>query len=208
MRNARLCLILAAVTCPALPTTGLAAEPAQGRYYSGMPAVQAPVADVAPAPSSGALQAAAPTQAPVVYLVQPTQATQPPGAILGLPFEQLVTVLATLLIPLLLGIAGLIWKDKAKERRDTVAQWIRAAYLITEEVARLTPNVVDDKIAYALRVLNERLQAAGITPTAAIGDQARATWTAMSGAEKVESNVRAKAALAVAARPQTPLAGT
>jgi hypothetical protein len=131
--------------------------------------------------------------------------------VLGIPFEQLATVVATILVPLLLGLGTLLWKGNAAAKEATIARWIQAAYHITEEVSRLTPNTVDDKVAYALRVLTERLQAAGITPTAAIGEQARAVWTAMSGAEKVEASVRAKAVALAAekaagaeARPQTP----
>ena len=151
----------------------------------------------------------------VVYLQAPAASAPADGTVLGIPFEQLVTVLATILVPLLLGLGTLIWKGNATAKEAKIAQWIQAAYLITEEVSRLTPNTVDDKVAYALRVLTERLQAAGIAATPTIAEQARATWTAMSGSEKVEASVRAKAvALAAekatatesAARPQTPLA--
>lgn len=146
------------------------------------------------------------------------------GTALGLTFEQLVALLASVAVPLFLGIGGWLWKDAAKAKEQTIAKWVQAAYMITEEIAKLTPNKVDDKIAYALGVLTGHLKAAGITPTLAITEQAKATWTAMSGAEKVEASVRAKAvamaeqasaktiaALAVpgeasetTARPQTP----
>lgn len=126
------------------------------------------------------------------------------GTTFGLTFEQLVALLASVAVPLFLGIGGWLWKDAAKAKEQTIAKWVQAAYMITEEIAKLTPNKVDDKIAYALGVLTSHLQAAGITPTLAITEQAKATWTAMSGAEKVEASVRAKAvALAEQASAKT-----
>ena len=192
MRRISLCLSLVAVACLALSPIALAL-PAGGepvKELAGMTPDRA-------APSVGAGSQPAPMPALVV--------APAPGTVLGLTFEQLLALLASVVVPLFLGIGGWLWKDSAKQKEEKIAAWIRAAYLITEEVAKLTPTKVDDKIAYALRVLSERLSAAGITPTAAIGEQAKAIWTAMSGAEKVEAGVRAKAVALVeqkaAARP-------
>ena len=184
MRRISLCLSLVAVACLALSPIALAL-PAGGEpveELAGMtPDRAAPSVGAVSAPRVAVSQDAALVVAPV------------PGTVLGLTFEQLVALLASVVVPLFLGIGGWLWKDAAKAKEQTIAKWVQAAYMITEEIAKLTPNKVDDKIAYALGVLTDQLKAAGITPTLAITEQAKATWTAMSGAEKVEASVRAKA---------------
>ena len=181
MRRISLCLSLVAVACLALSPIALAL-PAGGEPIEAL-------AGMTPAPSVGAVSAPRVSVSQDAALV----VAPVPGTVLGLTFEQLLALLASVVVPLFLGIGGWLWKDSARQKEEKIAAWIRAAYLITEEVAKLTPTKVDDKIAYALKVLSERLEAAGIKPTAAIGEQAKAVWTAMSGAEKVEASVRAKA---------------
>ena len=181
MRRISLCLSLVAVALLALSGPALAL-PAGGEPIEALAGMT---------PDSPTLAVSSPRMS--VSQDAALVVASAPDTVLGLTFEQLVALLASVVVPLFLGIGGWLWKDSAKQKEEKIAAWIRAAYLITEEVAKLTPTKVDDKIAYALKVLSERLEAAGIKPTAAIGEQARATWTAMSGAEKVEAGVRAKA---------------
>lgn len=111
----------------------------------------------------------------------------------SITFEQLVAVVAAIAVPLLVAVIGYFFKERATERQSQIQRWIVAAYHITTEVSKLTPTKVDDKIAYALGVLAERLSAAGVAVTPAVEAQARATWTAMSGEEKRAVSVAAKA---------------
>ncbi|NTX09046.1 hypothetical protein [Myxococcus sp. CA040A] len=97
-----------------------------------------------------------------------------------------------------IALARIIWKDKAEERLRSIGNAINIAYYTINDLALRTENKVDDKVAEALRVFREHLAAKGYVPTSPEEAQAKATWTAMHGAELTAEKLAAQGAGALA----------
>jgi len=94
-------------------------------------------------------------------------------------------------------------KEKAAERRKTIANLAQAAYLVTAEAAAMTETKIDDKVAHALEALAYALYDRGEAPlTRAEKLEAQFVWKAMHGQEKVAEKIAAAAALVE--KPPTP----
>lgn len=102
----------------------------------------------------------------------------------GVTFEQIVSLLAMVIVPFLLGLARIVWKDKTDSRISKVNAAIGLAYGVTNEAAKLTKTKLDDKAAYALKVFRDALQANGVAPTQAEEKLAQLSWKSMHGQEK------------------------
>jgi len=94
----------------------------------------------------------------------------------------ITTAVATLLVVLLRNFA----KDKAEQRLKMLINLAHCAYIITAEVARKTPNQVDDKAAFALDVLRKALADRGAAPLTEV-EQAKAefAWRTMHSDENL-----------------------
>lgn len=193
MRNARLCLMLAAVACLALPATGLAAP--DSLVYSGMPAVQAPVTDVAPAPSAGALQAAAPAQAPVVYLVPQSQGEAQPSGIGG--FIASFGGWGAIVAMLLLAVFGIWTGARSAAAKAAVLKAAEASWFAAEAIG----GSGAEKYQAAVENFLERMGQQKVKVTLESFVQATKVFEDKSNVDKV---ARAKVS---ETRPQTPLAG-
>ena len=71
--------------------------------------------------------------------------------------QTLITAVATGVAALIIELVRRFAKDKAAQREATISNLVRIAYIITAEVARKTPSLVDDKAAFALGVLEKAL---------------------------------------------------
>jgi hypothetical protein len=92
---------------------------------------------------------------------------------------------ASLLAMALLAFFRVILKDAAQKREEVFAWAVNAAYHAVNELAAMTENQVDDKVAAALRYLDTALAAqrgSGATP--AERARAQVEWKAMHGLEK------------------------
>jgi len=92
---------------------------------------------------------------------------------------------ASILAMVLIAIARAVWKDASAKREQVFAWAVSTAYHATNELAAMTENTVDDKVASALGFLDEALKAQrGSGATAAEQAKAQLAWKAMHGAEK------------------------
>ena len=98
-------------------------------------------------------------------------------------------------VPVLGGLIGLFlrlyFKDKSAQAEDALRSGAVIAYHMVNNVSALTPNKVDDKIALALKMLNEYMATKGQTLTEERSEQAKMIWNAMHGAEKVAGKLAA-----------------
>ena len=94
--------------------------------------------------------------------------------------ESVLPWLLGLAVPFMLMGARKLWADKTDARLALVDQLVTIAYHVTDEVSRLTPNKVDDKVAFALGEL-QRLLRANRKPELSPGEAelAKAKWSAM-----------------------------
>jgi hypothetical protein len=99
-------------------------------------------------------------------------------------FEQVVPWMLALAVPALLIGARKLWGEMTEQRLELVDQFITIAYHVTDEVARVTPNKVDDKVAFALGELQRLLRVNRKKPlTEGEAELAKAKWSAMSSLE-------------------------
>lgn len=172
------------------------------------------------------------TSAPrVVYLQAPTAQEAGP-TMLGLSWADFLKLAGMILTGIAAVLFPLIFKASADAKKAEYGRWAVWAYHAVQEFAALTPNKLDDLAAQGLAVVagvlapgvelnqkelaaaalySQRLGEKGLSLTAPALADAKAMWKGISGEEKTEAAVRAKAvALAAAsesaARPQTPLA--
>lgn len=118
--------------------------------------------------------------------------------------EQIVKLIEALGPVLVAIVGGIFLALKVSEaKKATIARLISASYHMATEIAVLTPNKVDDIVATALGELAKSLQASGLELTPAISEQAKLTYTAISGAEKQAVELASKAK-AVAVAPVDP----
>ncbi len=69
--------------------------------------------------------------------------------------EVLLTVFTALILPLLIRLILANTTAKHQEAIGTACEW---AYLLVEQISRKTPNTNDDKLALALKILNDELK--------------------------------------------------
>lgn len=99
-------------------------------------------------------------------------------------FESMLPWALGLAVPFMLMWLRKLWADKTDARMELVDRLVTIAYHVTDEVSRLTPNKVDDKIAFALGELNRLLKAnrkRELTPGET--ELAKAKWSAMHALE-------------------------
>lgn len=179
MRNFRLCLILSAVACLALPAIGRAAEP------PGMPAVQAPAADLATAPMATVPQ--------VVYVQTPAPQ---PGGILGLVSS--IGGWGAIVAMILLAVFGIWTGARSAAAKAAVLKAAEASWFAAEAIG----GSGAEKYQAAVEDFLERMGQQKVKVTLESFVQATKVFEDKSNADKV---ARAKVA---ETRPQTPLAGT
>jgi hypothetical protein len=69
--------------------------------------------------------------------------------------ELILTLITAILIPF--AVRWILAHTSAKQQQ-VIAAAAEAAYLVVEQVSRLTPTKVDDKLALALRVMRDELK--------------------------------------------------
>ncbi len=116
---------------------------------------------------------------PVAAIAQQA-APQPPQ----LSFETIVAGLFSLLILVAPRVVQLL-DERNRSRLALLAKWTQVAFHATDEAARLTPNSIDDKVAFALGKLAALLEAAGAKPLSDDEKElAKAEFSALNVIEK------------------------
>lgn len=103
--------------------------------------------------------------------------------------NELIAAIATSAAAGLVGLAFFFWKEKKETRLRTVSWAVAIAYNITNEVAKMTPNAVDDKVAYALGVFKDALAVRGYSPSDGDTEAAKLEWQALHGQEKIAEGI-------------------
>jgi hypothetical protein len=98
----------------------------------------------------------------------------------------LISAVATGVAILIVELVRRFAKEKAADRLTTISNLAHAAYIITAEVARKTPNTIDDKAAFALDVLRTAVAERGLAPlTPEETRRAEFAWRAEHSAENL-----------------------
>lgn len=123
----------------------------------------------------------------LVLLLQVPPEVQPvalPGG------DALWQVGASILAMVVLAIFRAVWKDVSAKREEILAWAVSTAYHATNELAAMTETKLDDKVATALRYLDEALQARrGKPATEAERGRAMLAWKALHGLEKKQAEL-------------------
>lgn len=96
---------------------------------------------------------------------------------------EVLAIVGSLLVSGLGFLMRAIFKDKAAKAESNFASGVKIAYNLVNEVARLTPNKVDDKIALGLKFLDETLNQKGQPLKPVDVERAKALFKAMHGRE-------------------------
>ncbi|NVJ03094.1 hypothetical protein HV824_33980 [Myxococcus sp. AM009] len=97
-------------------------------------------------------------------------------------------------------LARRLWKDKAEARLRAFAQGVEHAYFAVESFAAKTANTVDDKLALALKLLNEQMARHGYALTVQEAEDAKLRIEAMHGASKAAAKQAVQTAAQLAAQ--------
>jgi hypothetical protein len=74
---------------------------------------------------------------------------------------EVLAVVGPVVVALVLRLLRAAWKEKAENRERLLEAGIEIAYQCVNDVSKLTPNTVDDKVAMGLGYLREWLGAHG-----------------------------------------------
>lgn len=105
--------------------------------------------------------------------------------------EAIVFAVLTLAVPLLLKLFQEWQQGKADRRLALVREAIHLSYGLVEEAKRMRPNEVTKTVSFALLQLDKILAAQGKPPTEDEKRIALATWGALHGQAKVQSELAA-----------------
>ena len=94
---------------------------------------------------------------------------------------QVVTVIGSLLAAAMTSFFHAWFKEKSGKAESNFLLGVQIAYLAVNEVAKRTPNEVDDKVALGLRILGEHLAKSNQALSAADAERAKALFSAMHG---------------------------
>ncbi|GEL75524.1 hypothetical protein [Myxococcus virescens] len=97
-------------------------------------------------------------------------------------------------------LARRVWKDKAEARLRAFAQGVEHVYFAVESFALKTTNTIDDKLALALKLLNEQMARHGYKLTAQESEDAKLRFEALHGAGKAAAKQAVQTAAELAAR--------
>lgn len=118
--------------------------------------------------------------APLMALAQ----VEAPAPSSGLTFEQIVSAVLVVAVPVLVALGRLILKDRYEKIEEIVTWAIDVGYYVTDEVARKTETKIDDKIAFALGEFRKALASRGLSSNPGLEERAKLAFTAKHGLEK------------------------
>lgn len=97
---------------------------------------------------------------------------------------EVLSIVGSVLGSALLFLFRQIFKDKAAARELLLKTGIEVAFNVVNDLAKRTPNQVDDKVALGLKALAEYLAAHGEVLTPTDTAKAQLVFSAMNGAGK------------------------
>ena len=89
-----------------------------------------------------------------------------------------------IIISALMFLVKLILGEKFTRNQKLFEMGVDVAYNIVNDLAKRTPNEVDDKVALGLKALSDWFKAHGQTLSAAQSEKAKLLFQAMNGAGK------------------------
>jgi hypothetical protein len=90
----------------------------------------------------------------------------------------------SILMAALMFLAKAILKDRYDEKAAMFEKAVDVAFNVVNNVAKLTPNKIDDKVALGLKALSEYFKTHGKSASPAELERAKLLFQAMNGAGK------------------------